>query len=60
MSKAKTVVADAVGAVVNGDAEQSAPSWSEFQVSLLQGGLSCCAMLPVIRLRVLSRSKTRL
>ena len=38
MSKAKTVVADAVGAVVNGDAEQSAPSWSEFQVSLLQGG----------------------
>jgi hypothetical protein len=38
MSKAKTVVADAVGAVVNGDAVQSAPSWSEFQVSLLQGG----------------------
>ena len=38
MSKAKTVVADAVGAVVNGDAVQSAPSWSELQVSLLQGG----------------------
>lgn len=38
MSKAKTVVADAVGAVVNGDEVQSAPSWSEFQVSLLQGG----------------------
>ncbi len=38
MSKTKTVVADAVGAVVNGDAVQSAPSWSEFQVSLLQGG----------------------
>ena len=38
MSKVKTVVADAVGAVVNGDEVQSAPSWSEFQVSLLQGG----------------------
>ena len=38
MSKAKTVVADAVGAVVNGDAVQAVPSWSEFQASLLQGG----------------------
>jgi hypothetical protein len=38
MSKAKTVVADAVGAVVNGDAVQSAPSWSEQQASLIQGG----------------------
>ena len=38
MSKAKTVVADAVGAVVNGDAGQSAPSWSELQAGLLQGG----------------------
>ena len=38
MSKAKTVVADAVGAVVNGDEVQSAPSWSEQQASLIQGG----------------------
>jgi hypothetical protein len=38
MGKTKTVVADAVGAVVNGDAEQSAPSWSELQISLIQGG----------------------
>jgi hypothetical protein len=38
MSKAKTVVADAVGAVVNGDEVQSALGWSELQVSLIQGG----------------------
>jgi hypothetical protein len=46
MSKAKTVVADAVGAVVNGDEVQSAPSWSEFQSSLIQGGaeLMCDAL----------------
>lgn len=38
MSKAKTVVADAVGAVVNGDAVQAVPGWSELQASLIQGG----------------------
>ena len=38
MSKAKTVVADAVGAVVNGGDVQSAPGWSELQISLIQGG----------------------
>ena len=38
MSKTKTVVADAVGAVVNGDAVQAVPSWSEQQASLIQGG----------------------
>ena len=38
MSKAKTVVADAVGSVVNGDAEQAKPVWSQENALLVTAG----------------------
>ena len=38
MSKAKTVVADAVGSVVSGDAEQAKPVWSQENALLVTAG----------------------